>query len=86
MILPLISNLLKLAVAYFELKNKSFYYDILEKSRNKCNQLAEDIEKLRAEGTQSSTDRADVLFMRLKSEQKYSEHLSAQYSKIETGN
>lgn len=86
MILPLISNLLKLAVAYFELKNKSFYYDILEKSRIKCNQLAEEIEKLRAEGTQSSTDRADVLFMRLKSEQKYSEHLSTQYSKIEAGN
>ena len=86
MILPLISNLLKLAVAYFELKNKSFYYDILEKSRTKCNQLAEEIEKLRAERTQSSTDRADVLIMRLKSEQKYSEHLSAQYSKIETGN
>jgi hypothetical protein len=86
MILSLITNLLKLALAYFELKNKSFYYDILEKSRAKCNQLAEDIEKLRTEGTQSSTDRADVLFMRLKSEQKYSEHLSAQYSKVEAGN
>jgi predicted nuclease of restriction endonuclease-like (RecB) superfamily len=86
MILPLITNLLKLAVAYFELKNKSFYYDILEKSRTKCNQLAEEIEKLRAEGTQLSTDRADVLFMRLKSEQKYAEHLAAQYSKAEGGN
>ena len=86
MILPLITNLFKLAVAYFELKNKSFYYDILEKSRTKCNHLAEEIEKLRAEGTQSSTDRADVLFMRLKSEQKYSEHLSTQYSKVEAGN
>jgi predicted nuclease of restriction endonuclease-like (RecB) superfamily len=86
MILPLITSLLKLAVAYFELKNKSFYYDILEKSRTKCNQLAEEIEKLRAEGTQFSTDRADVLFMRLKSEQKYAEHLAAQYSKTEGGN
>lgn len=86
MILPLISSLLKLAVAYFELKNKSFYYDILEKSRNKCNQLATEIENLRIEGTQASTDRADILFMRLKSEQKYAEHLSAQYSKAEGGN
>ena len=86
MILPLISNLLKLAVAFFELKNKSFYYDILEKSRSKCNQLATEIENLRIEGTQASTDRADILFMRLKSEQKYAEHLSAQYSKTEGGN
>lgn len=86
MILPLISNLLKLAVAFFELKNKSFYYDILEKSRNKCNQLTTEIENLRVEGTQASTDRADILFMRLKSEQKYAEHLSAQYSKTEGGN
>ena len=85
MLITLITSLVKALSAYLELKNKSFYYDILEKSRNKCNQLAQEIEKLRAEGTQASTDRADILFMRLKSEQKYAEHLTAQYSKAEGG-
>jgi hypothetical protein len=86
MLLSLISNLIKAACAYLELKNKSFYYDILEKSRKKQQEFAEEIEKLRSEGTQSSTDRADVLFMRLRSEQKFSEHFSAQYSETEKGN
>ena len=86
MLFALIVNLIKTASAYLELKNKSFYYDILEKSRKKQEQFAEEIEKLRSEGTQSSTDRADVLFMRLLSEQRYAESLSAQYSKTEERN
>ena len=85
MLFALIVNLIKAASAYLELKNKSFYYDVLEKSRKKQQQFAEEIEKLRSEGTQSSTDRADVLFMRLLSEQRYAESLSAQYSKTEKG-
>ena len=86
MLLTLIVNLIKAASAYLELKNKSFYYDVLEKSRKKQEQFAEEIEKLRSEGTQSSTDRADVLFMRLLSEQRYAESLSTQYSKTEERN
>ena len=66
MILSLITAFLKAATSYLELKNKSFYYDILEKSRKRCSELASEIEKLRAEGSQSSTDRADVLLLQFK--------------------
>ena len=83
MILNLITNLIKIITAYFELKNKSFYYDIIEKSRKKQNELAEEIEKLRAEGTNDSNYRADTLFMQLCAEQKYAEHLSTYYSKTQ---
>lgn len=83
--LNLLITFLKGATLYLQLKNKSFYYDILEKSRKKCSELAKEIEELRAEGTQYSTDRADVLLLQLKSEKKYAEHLTAKYSKIDEG-
>jgi hypothetical protein len=84
-VLNLLITFLKGATLYLQLKNKSFYYDILEKSRKKCSELAKEIEELRAEGTQYSTDRADVLLLQLKSEKKYAEHLTAKYSKIDEG-
>lgn len=83
--LNLIITFLKAVTLYLQLKNKSFYYDILEKSRKKCSELAKEIEDLRAEGTQHSTDRADVLLLQLKSEKRYAEHLTAKYSKIDEG-
>ena len=86
MILSLITTFLKAATSYLELKNKSFYYDILEKSRKRCAELANEIEKLRAEGTQPSTDRADVLLLQFKSEKRYAEHRAAEYSKTNQGN
>jgi hypothetical protein len=84
--LNLLISFLKAITLYLELKNKSFYYDILEKSRKKCFELAEEIEQLRSEGSQHSTDRADILLLQLKSEKKYAEHLTAQYSKIDERN
>jgi hypothetical protein len=84
-VLNLLITFLKGATLYLQLKNKSFYYDVLEKSRKKCSELAKEIEELRAEGTQYSTDRADVLLLQLKSEKKYAEHLTAKYSKIDEG-
>jgi len=84
MLLSLIANLIKAISAYLELKNKSFYYDILEKSRNRQTQLRKEIENLRAEGTNDSNDIADAVFMQLCAEQKYCKHLSATYSPIES--
>ena len=84
MLMTIITSLLKALASYLELKNKSFYYDILEKSRNRQSQLREEIEKLRAEGTNDATSRADAVFMLLCSEQKYCEHLSATYSKAQS--
>jgi len=84
MVMTLIANLVKAISAYLELKNKSFYYDILEKSRNRQSQLRKEIENLRAEGTNDSNDIADAVFMQLCAEQKYCKHLSATYSPIES--
>jgi hypothetical protein len=84
MLLTLITDLIKALSSYLELKNKSFYYDILEKSRNRQTQLREEIENLRNEGTNDSNDRADLLFMQFASEQKYYQHLSATYSSTES--
>lgn len=83
MILQLITQLLKLLTNYFELKNKSFYYDILEKSRSKQQKLAEEIEKLRDLGTQESNDRANTLLLLLRSERKWVENISAYYTKVD---
>ena len=82
MIVSLITQLLGLLNNYFELKNKSFYYDILEKSRSKQQKLTEEIEKLRDLRTQESNDRANALLLLLQSERKWIENISAYYTKI----
>ena len=84
MLMSIISNLLKALSSFLELKNKSFYYDIIEKSRNRQTQLREEIERLRAEGTNDSNDIADAVFLQLIAEQKYCKHLSATYSPTES--
>jgi len=82
-IVSLITQFLKLLNNYFELKNKSFYYDILEKSRNKQQKLAEEIEKLRDAGTQESNDRANTLLLLLEQERNWIENTTAYYTKID---
>jgi hypothetical protein len=77
MLMTIITSLLKALAAYLELKNKSFYYDILEKSRNRQNQLREEIENLRNEGDNDSTSRADDLLLLFKQEQQFYKHISA---------
>lgn len=82
--MSLITSLIKTLSVYLELKNKSFYYDILEKSRNRQSQLTKEIEKFRVEGTNDSNDSADTILLQLIAEQKYCKHLSATYSPIES--
>lgn len=84
MLMSLITSLIKTLSVYLELKNKSFYYDILEKSRNRQSQLTKEIEKFRVEGTNDSNDSADTILLQLIAEQKYCKHLSATYSPIES--
>ena len=84
MLMTLITSLIKALSAYLELKNKSFYYDILEKSRNHQLQLREKIEELRSEGTSDSASIADDLFMQVCAEEQYRKHLSATYSATES--
>lgn len=76
----LIKNALKALTAYLELKNRAFYYDILEKSRNRQQSLINEIEKLRSSGTNDSNNRADILRAQLLEERRVFEHLSTFYS------
>lgn len=82
-IITLITQLLGLLNNYFELKNKSFYYDILEKSRTKQQKIAEEIEKLRDIGTQESNDRANTLLLLLEQERNWIENTSTYYTKTD---
>lgn len=75
---------MKALAAYLELKNKSFYYDILEKSRNRQNQLREEVENLRNEGTNDSASRADDLFLLFKQEQQFYKHISTACSETQS--
>jgi hypothetical protein len=79
-LIGLIKNTLSALTSFLELKNKAFYYDIIEKSKNRQKELTNEIEKLRAKGTNDSNDRADILRTELINERKTLEHLSAVYS------
>lgn len=79
-IIGLIKNALLALTAFLELKSKAFYYDIMQKSRTRQKELINEIEKLRAAGTNSSNDRADLLRAELLDEKRSAEHISAFYS------
>jgi len=76
----LIKNALLALTSFLELKNRAFYYDIIEKSRNRQKDIIDEIEKLRNIGTNDSNDRADFLRAQLLEERETIKHLSAVYS------
>lgn len=71
---------IKALTAYLELKSKSFYYDLIERSRTKQQQLINEIEKLRSLKSTDSSDRADLMRQYLIEEKQFIKHLSAEYS------
>ena len=79
-LIGLIKSALLALTAYLELKNRAFYYDIIEKSRSRQKDIVNEIEKLRNAGTISSTERADILRSELMEERETIKHLSAAYS------
>ena len=79
-IIGLIKNALSDLTAFLELKNRAFYYDMIQKSRNTQEQIINEIEKLRSSKTNDSNDRADILRDRLIQERAYIQHLSTFYS------
>jgi hypothetical protein len=79
-IIGLIKSALLALTAFLELKSKAFYYDIMQKSRARQKELINEIEKLRATSTNSSSDRADILRAELLEEKRSAEHLSTFYS------
>jgi hypothetical protein len=86
MIISLISSLIKALCSYFELKNKSFYYDILEKSRRRQSELVDQIEELRDRGDSQSANNADTLVLQLLDERKWIKNISNTYSSDKSGN
>ena len=81
----IIKNVLRSLAAYLELKNKAFYYKIVTDSRKKQKDIINEIEELRADGTDSSNYRADLLRDELLDEQRHLKHISTAYSESPEG-
>lgn len=79
-LIGLIKNALLALTSFLELKNRAFYYDIIQKSRSKQKDIVNEIEKLRNINTTSSNERADILRADLLEEREAIKHLSAYYS------
>jgi hypothetical protein len=79
--LLIVKSLLEALVAYLQLKNKSFYYDITQKSKTKQKEYIDEIEKLRASRDPNDADYADVVRGYLIAEKQYIKHLSTIYLK-----
>jgi len=82
----LIKTVLSTVNAYLQLRNKTFYYDITEKSREKQLKLINEIEELRSKRTSAATERADLLRDQLLAEKRHLKHISAFYNNIDPGN
>ena len=81
----LIKTVLSALNAYLQLRNKAFYYDITEKSRDKQQSLINEIESLRDERTSAATERADLLQQQLIAEKHHLKHISTLYNNLEGG-
>ena len=78
----LIKTVLSALNAYLQLRNKAFYYDITEKSRDKQQSIINEIESLRDKRTSAATERADLLQQQLIAEKQHLKHLSALYTDL----
>lgn len=79
-LVPLIKSLFDALTAYLQLKSKSFYYDMMTKTREKQKDYAQEIEKLRSSRNPVDGDRANVLRMQLQQEQKWAADLATFYA------
>ena len=76
----LIKSLVTAASAYFQLRNKSLYFDKMRESRERRTKLINEIEDLRSQRSNAATDRADFLQSELISEKRDIKHLSTIYA------
>lgn len=74
--MSIISSLLKSIELYFALKNKLYYYEIIQKSKSRQKELIQEIEKLRSDGSSNSSDNADLLRNELIQEKNGLKHIS----------
>ncbi len=70
---------------YLELRNRLAFFEIKNNHRRIKNELINEIEELRAAGDSNSSDRADLLRKRLKSENDDFEHISTVFIKAQGG-
>lgn len=77
-----LASLFKAIGLYFSLKNRSFYYDVLNKSRQQQKQYIDEIERLRALRSPDATDDADLVRMQLLEEKRFYKHIATTYSSI----
>lgn len=77
-----LASLFKAIGLYFSLKNRSFYYDVLNKSRQQQKQYIDEIEKLRAIRSPDAADDADLVRMQLLEEKRFYKHIATTYASI----
>jgi len=83
--MTILSSLIKSLELFLSLKNKLFYYEIREKSKNRQKEIIAEIEKLRSRGDSNSSDAADILRAELAREKSEIKHLSDFYSSSKEG-
>ena len=83
--MSLIKSVLKSAELYLMLRNKLAFFEIKNQHRKIKNELISEIEELRAAGDSNSSDRADLLRKRLKSENDDFKHISTVFLETEGG-
>ncbi len=75
----LLTAIFKSLELYLQLRNTSFYYDMVEKHYKRKKQIIDEIETLRDRPTPSNTAAADKLLLVLKQENERFDDLSAFY-------
>lgn len=83
--MSLIKTLAKSLQLYLELRNRLAFFQIKNQHRQIKNELINEIEELRAAGDSNSSDRADLLRRRLRSENDDFEHISTVFIKAQGG-
>jgi hypothetical protein len=76
----ILKGILQALHAYLELRNIMFYYSIYTKSTEKQRNIIYDIEKLRNDKSEPSTQHADLLQSELIAEKECLKHLSTFYN------
>lgn len=76
----LLTSVFKALALYLELKNRSFYNDLVEKHYKRKRELINEIEELRNIPNSRNTNAADVLLLVLEQENKRFDDLSTFYN------
>lgn len=79
-IVGVIKTALEALTLFLRLRNRTFFYDINQKSRERQQQLVNEIEKLRKSTASADQYRADILRAQLIEEREYITNISTYYT------